>query len=126
MWMAILQILESIRDDYLPDEPLHQAFIKIVLFHAACKLDFYQGRSGTVTELARRTGVPRQTVVRKVEELVAAGIMEKQGRGYLPARSFIATAGGAGKYEKRRALLLQAIGCSECLPQKNHQNVQRS
>jgi DNA-binding IclR family transcriptional regulator len=76
--------------------------------------------------LARRTGVPRQTVLRKVDELVAAGIMEKQGRGYVPARSFIATAGGAGKYEKRRVQLLQAIGCSECLPQKNHQNVQRS
>lgn len=110
MWVALFQIMESLRDDYLPGEPFYAAFTKIIIVHSMFQPYLRYGRASSVTEISRRTGVPRQTVVRKLAELVQQGIVEARGRRYVPVASFFNQPGSTRKFAKRRAMLKQALG----------------
>jgi DNA-binding transcriptional ArsR family regulator len=109
MWVGLFRAMESVGNDYLPGEPFYQAFTKIIIVHSM----FYSalnGRTTSVSEISRRSGVPRQTVVRKLAELTKKGIVEQRGRRYIPVLSFFNQAGATRRFEKRRALLKQALG----------------
>jgi IclR helix-turn-helix domain len=110
MWVALFQIIESLRDDYLPGEPFYAAFTKIVIVHSMFHPYLRYGRASSVTEISRRTGIPRQTVVRKLAELAEQSLVEARGRSYVPAASFFNQPGSTRKFEKRRAMLKRALG----------------
>jgi hypothetical protein len=133
LWVTLFKVLESLRDDYLPGEPFYQAFTKILIMHIMFQPFIRSGRGSSVSDLSRRSGIPRQTVARKLEELTQQGIAEQRGRLYVPIPSYFNGPGSTLKLERRRVMLRQSLGepCTTCpaskLQQgskKNHQNVQ--
>lgn len=108
LWDAMWRYMDAIHDDYLPSEPFYQAFTKMLIvntmFHS-----FQRGQTSSVTEIARRSGVPRQTVVRKLAELTNQGIVERRGRRYIPIASFFNRPGSTLRFRKRRAIIKQAL-----------------
>lgn len=111
LWLTIFKIMESLRDDYLPGEPFYAAFTKIIICHRMFQVYYRTGRGASASDLSRHTGVPRETVTRKLKELERQGIIEQQGlRRYVPHLPYFDTPEGFVRFEKRRAMLFEALG----------------
>jgi DNA-binding transcriptional regulator YhcF (GntR family) len=110
LWVVLFKCLEGLRDDFLPGEPFYQAFTKIIIMHHMFQPYFHNERGSTVTELARKTGVPRQTVDRKVGEMVKQGIVEPRGRKFVPVLAYFdANQDSLRKFQRRREVLLRTL-----------------
>jgi len=112
LWVVLFKAMESIRDEFFPGEPFYQAWTKIILGHHVFQIHMRLGRGASISELARRTGVPRQTVVNKMSEMVEKGFMKTthDSRHFAPA-DFMYTMNQSQveKHRKRQALLLEVL-----------------
>jgi hypothetical protein len=82
---TLLTLLERLHDLYLPGEPPGLLAIDRVILAATIAKGHVEGRPFIAAKLGHFLGIPRPTVLRKVEPLIAAGVVERKvierGRG---------------------------------------------
>jgi MarR family len=77
----VIRLVQSYRDDYLPDQTRCAAFQLIFLLDTILRLD-ESGRPVTGSTLARATEIPRPTVQRRLAHLIKKGLLEGSVGGF--------------------------------------------
>jgi DNA-binding IclR family transcriptional regulator len=103
----VIQLTESARDDFYPRMSLWEFFGRVLLVSKMLKLHD-RGREASASELSRLTGIPRTTVMRKLEELSKEGAVERCRYRWIIAPSFYNTPLAIEGFKRRQFLVSRA------------------
>jgi IclR helix-turn-helix domain len=78
----ILQVAESYGKDWFPDENAYDALQYAMVMLAMHKIHYFHKRAATPSDIARSTGTPRTTIVRKLNGLKRMGYVTQYGTHY--------------------------------------------
>jgi DNA-binding transcriptional ArsR family regulator len=102
-----LRIIELNRDSYLPGMSLPDAALLLMLaikvFEAQMK-----GRPTTASALARALEMPRPTLYRRLRQLIAHGLIEKQGQNFVMRLDALSKPGAVQQFRRRVKIIQQA------------------
>jgi DNA-binding HxlR family transcriptional regulator len=102
-----LRIIELNRDSYLPGVGLPDAalllMILIKIFEAQMR-----GRPTTASALARALEMPRPTLYRRLRQLIAHGLVEKDGASYKPRLDALSKPEALRDFRRRVTVIQQA------------------
>jgi DNA-binding IclR family transcriptional regulator len=103
----MIHLTESARDDFNPGMSLWEFFGRVLLVSKMLKLHD-RGREATASELSRLTGIPRTTVMRKLDELSKDGAVERCRHRWIIAPSFYNTPLAIEGFKRRQFLVNRA------------------
>jgi hypothetical protein len=107
MATLLIRMTETCRDDFFPNLPVWDFFMLMVIIDRIY-LQHEMGRAPTESELARVTQIPRQTLHRKLQELVKKwGALTQDGRRYVLKPEFMNSDCMIEGFRKRRYMLLR-------------------
>jgi hypothetical protein len=86
----IVELVETCRDDFMPDMPLCEFFSYVLIVSKIATLH-ERGREASTSDLSRLTGIPRTTVQRKLRTMLKEGAIERCGRRWIIVPSFFNT-----------------------------------
>jgi hypothetical protein len=102
----LLDLLRSVQRAYFPDTPFHEAVGLVVLTGAIVRAQA-SGQPVSGHKLARELEMPRATLLRRLAELEAKGIVAREGNEVRFSGALLATP-GAGLIRHTRTLILEA------------------
>ena len=102
-----LRIIELNRDSYLPGMNLPDAALLLMLaikiFEAQMK-----GRPTTASALARALEIPRPTLYRRLRQLIAHDLVEKQGQSFVMRLAALSKPEAVQNFKRRVSIIQQA------------------
>jgi hypothetical protein len=102
-----LRIIELNRDSYLPGMNLPDAALLLML---AIKIFETQmkGRPTTASVLARALEMPRPTLYRRLRQLIAHDLVEKQGQNFILRMDALSKPDAVQNFKRRVGIIQQA------------------
>jgi biotin operon repressor len=101
---AIVRLTESYRDDYLPGSTTWDAFALVLICQKMLAMHAV-GREASASSLARSSGMPRTTVLRRLAQLKKIGAVEQHGRRYLMSSAYLNRPVALQGFKRRLAIL---------------------
>lgn len=101
---AIVTLTESYRSDYLPGSSTWDVFGLVLICQRMLAMHAV-GRAASASALARSTGIPRTTMLRKLAKLKKIGAIEQRDPRYLISTAYLNRSKALQGFKRRVAIL---------------------
>lgn len=105
----LIDILRSVHSSYVPKcEPFGRTIETLFVWGCVTMSD-YEGRPFSVSKLASYLRVPRTTVMRRLKQLQAWGMIDRRGRCYYAHERTLNSFMGLRSYREGRRIVANAV-----------------
>jgi hypothetical protein len=107
---AVIQLIESVRDDMFPYMPTWEFFQHVVIMRQMCEMH-ERNRKASAHALTRATAIPPSMMRQRLRELLDLGAVEQRGAGYALVPAFFNSESMLRRFKLRRAIV--SIACEK-------------
>src|SRR5215469_15291696 len=82
LWQYVIAVLKTVHRHRLPGRRFGSDIELLAVYGAATVVCFSRGNSGASSDIAKYLGMPRETVRRRLCQLVELGLLQRAGRKF--------------------------------------------
>jgi hypothetical protein len=109
MCRLLVDIMRTLRAHYMPANEPFGTRIETQFVGLCVAIGDLEGKPFSVAKIATYMGMPRSTVIRRLEQLKSWGIIERQGRRYFIRPEKVNGIMGMQAYKQNRHLITKAV-----------------